>query len=316
MDDPTVQKARKTLVILALVVIVLLTVLCAGIFIAFSRFSAGSLFDNAPAESDTTPTPVVGLTPTPVEETRIWMPYVERFYLFKVEYLSTWEIRHDTPRGDSVAFVAEDGSELGISSQRSNHRFIEDFLRALDIRRSTENDGSPSFLVEWTVDFDVAGDTVIRRRERNLLTEETLVKAYLLKEKDVFVFTVYSPDEESIETNEMFRETFNVVGSFQYKLHRFEAEGRVVRGSDIGRTHCMNGLYLDVAGSFVNPRDSFLLLRYITPNRGEPYPMFTNQTYVGSNVTIDAVYDTEKFLCGEFTCDCEDYLLVENIVKR
>lgn len=316
MDDPTVQKARKTLIILALLVIVLLTVLCAGIFIAFSRFSAGNLFGDNGSNPDITSTPVVGLTPTPIEETRVWMPYVERFYLFKIEYLSAWEVKQDDPRGDSVFFVAEDGSELGIGFQRSNQRFIEDFLRSLDIRRATENDGDPSVRVEWSVDFDVAGEKVVRRRERDLVTEETLVKAYLLKESTIFVFTVYSPDDENIESNEMFRETFNVIGSFQYRPHSFEAEGTVVRGSEVGMTHCMEGLYLDVAGRFINPRNSFLLMRYITPDRDEPYPMFTNQTYVGSRVTIDAVYDTEKLLCETFSCECEDYLLVDNIRKR
>ncbi len=316
MDDPSIQKARRTVLILALVVIVLLVVLCAGIFIAVTRLNSGSLFDTSRPDLQPTATPVVGLTPTPVEATRVWIPYIERFYIFKVEHLSTWEVKHDTPRGDRVAFVAEDGSELGISTQRSNHRYIEDFLRTLDIRRSTENNGSPSTMVEWAVDFDVAGETVVRRRERNLITEETLIKAYMLQDKDVFVFTVYPPDEESIETSVMFKETFNVIGTFQYKLHRFEARGKVVRGSEIGKTHCMNGLYLDVEGSFINPRDSFLLLRYITPNRGEAYPLFTNASYVGSRVTIDAIYDTEKLLCGEFSCDCEDFLLVEDIMRR
>lgn len=315
MDDPSVQKARKTLMILGLVVIVLLAVLCAGVFIAVTRFSVGNFFGDNNPENQPTPTSIVGLTPTPGQQ-RIWMPYVDRFYLFKVSYLSTWEIKHDIPRGDSVAFSAEDGSEMGISWQRSNHRFIEDFLRTLDIRRSTENNGSPSVMIEWTSDFDVAGNTVVRRRERNLVTEETLVKNYTLEDDYVFMFTVYSPDEESIETNEMFRETFNVIGTFQFKMDRFEAKGTVVRGSDIGMTHCMEGLYLDVEGSFINPRNSFLLLRYITPGRGEPYPLFNNRSYLGSRVTIDAIYDTEKLLCGEFTCDCEDYLLVEDIRVR
>lgn len=315
MDDPTVQKARKTLITLGLVVIILLVVLCAGVFIAVTRFSVGNLFGDGNTGNQPTPTLVVGLTPTPAQQ-RIWMPYVDRFYLFKVNYLSTWKVEHEPPRGDSVLFRAEDGSEMGISWQRSNHRFVEDFLRTLDIRRSTENDGSPSVIVEWTSDFDVFGNTVIRRRERNLVTEETLVINYLLEDDHIFIFTAYSPDEESIETNEVFRETFNVIGSFQFRMDRFEAKGTVVRGSDIGMSHCMEGLFLNVEGSFVNPRNSYLLLRYITPVRGEPYPLFTNRSYVGSRVTIDAIYDTEKLLCGEFTCDCEDFLLVEDIRVR
>ncbi len=314
MDDPTVQKARSTFIILSLVVIVLLVILCAGIFIAIKRYSK----DNLWGDNNTTPTPtvVVGLTPTVVAKPRVWMPYVDRFYLYKLSYLSTWEVSHDTPRGDSVAFTAEDGSQMGVVWQNSNHRFIEHFLRTLDIRRSTENNGSPSVMVEWTQDFDVQGDTVVRRRERNLITDETLIVNYLLKDKHIFMFTVYSPDREQIETNEMFRETFNVIGTFQYKMHRFEAVGKVVKGSEIGRSYCQEGFYLDVEGRFISPRDSFLLLRYITPKRGEPYPLFTNRSYLGSRVTIDSIYDTEKLLCGEFSCDCEDYLLVENISVR
>lgn len=316
MDDPTVQKARSTFIMLSLVVVVLLVVLCAGIFIAVTRFSVGNFWGDNNTDTSPTPTSVIGLTPTVVEKPRVWMPYVDRFYLFKLSYLSTWEVTHETPRGDSVAFTAEDGSQMGVSWQNSNHRFVENFLRTLDIRRSTENDGSPSVMVEWSQDFDVQGDTVIRRRERNLVDEETLIINYLLKDNHMFIFTVYSPDEESVETNEMFRETFNVIGTFQYKLDRFEAKGKVVRGSDIGRSYCMEGFYLDVEGSFINPRDSFLLLRTITPVRGEPYPLFNNRSYLGSRVVVDAIYDTEKLLCGEFSCDCEDYLLVESITVR
>lgn len=313
MEDPSVQKAKKTLLILGLVVVILLAMLCSGLFLATRKISLNS---NSKKDKENQPTPTVSINaPTPTIQ-RIWMPFVEDSYLFKTKYLSTWQISNDTDNGDKIVFKAKDGSSLGINWEKKNYKYVEDYLMFLDIGRSTNNDGLPSVTVEWSKNFDITNNTIVQRRERNLVKNETLIKSYLLEDNYIFVFTVYSSEEADIETSEMFLEMLNVIGNFQFKMDRFEARGRVVTGSDAGKVYCTEGIYLEVEGDFVNPRDRYLLLRSMTTTQKNDYPLFTNKSYIGSRVSIESIYDTSKVLCGEFSCECEDYLLVESITRR
>ena len=314
MDDAATQKARSTFIKLTLVVVVLLTVFCAVMFVIVTRFGDTILSRNN--GSDTAPTPTGDVLPTQADRGRVWLPYVDKAYMYKFNYLATWDIDYDSPQGDSITLTAEDDSVLGIRYQKNNYRDIRQFLLALDISRTTDNAGKPSVVVEWSQEFDVFDEVVIQRREYNLVTEETLIKSYLSKEEYIIIFTIYGTDPDTIESSTMFGEVFNVIGSFQFRTDRFEARGRIVTGESAGKFQCPNGYYLEVEGDFVQPGNRAILLRSINARRDQPYPLYLNSSFLGATVTIDAVYDTEKLLCIELTCDCEDYILVEDVRFR
>lgn len=306
--DESSQKARSMLIRLALIVIILLTLLCVGIFLLMSRLGSGS--DDSAVSP--TVTPVVGLTPTIFELPNVWVKYIDRNYLYKLDYLSRWDIDHE-PENDDVLFVAGDGSSMGVTAKRHNYKTVQDYLLALDIERATDNSGGPSVIVEWSNTYNIDRDTeVVGRREKQVNEDKIVIRNYLIKEDDIFIFSMYSESNDSAETSEMFREFLNVIGTFEYRTDRYEAEGTVVTGEGVGKPQCPNGYYLKIQGAHLRTGNQSLLLRSITPGVGNEYPLFQDRNFLGREVKINAIYDTEKNLCTGLSCDCEDFLLIES----
>lgn len=312
MDEGS-EKAKAMFIKLAIAVVILLTLLCVGIFLLMSRLGGGVFRRQEDTELTPTPTPIVGLTPTIIDTSNRWNKYIDRAYLYKFDYQQGWKIEFEDTQ-DDVLFVAEDGSSLGVKAMQHNYKSVDDYVLSLDIENATANAGLPAVIVEWSNIYKIDSETeVIRRKEKIVEDDKVVIRNYLMKEDYVFIFTTYSITNETAETNEMFLEFLNVIGTFEFKTDRFEAEGTIVSGESAGKPQCTEGYYLQIQGSYLRSSNSSLLLRSITPGNGNAYPLFQGGGLLGQTVKINAIYDTEKILCRGLSCDCEDYLLIESI---
>lgn len=311
MDEGS-QKAKSMFIKLAIVVIILLTLLCIGIFLLMSRLGGGVLNRQDDNETAHTTTPIVGLTPTIIDISNRWTQYIDRGYLYKFDYQQAWEIEYDAP-DDDVLFIAEDGSSLGITAEQHNYQTVHDYVLSLDIENATANAGTPAVIVEWSNIYKLDDESeVIRRKENIVEGDKVVIRNYLMKEDYIFIFTTYSLTDDSAESSEMFLEFLNVIGTFEFMTDRFEAEGTIITGESAGKPQCPNGHYLKIDGAYLRSSNSSLLLRSITPGDGNDYPLFQDSSLIGRDVKINAIYDTEKILCRGLSCDCEDYLLIES----
>lgn len=311
MDEGS-QKAKSMFIKLAIAVIILLTLLCVGIFLLMSRLGGGVLNRQDDAEIAPTTTPIVGLTPTIIDNSNRWTQYIDRGYLYKFDYQQGWEIEYDAP-DDDVLFIAGDGSSLGVTAVQHNYQSVHDYVLSLDIENATANSGTPAVIVEWTNIYKIDEETeVVRRKEKIVEDDKVVIRNYMMKEEYIFIFTTYSLTNDSAETSEMFLEFLNVIGTFEFMTDRFEAEGIIMTGESVGKPQCPDGYYLKIEGSYLRSSNSSLLLRSITPGDGNDYPLFQDSNLLGRNVKINAIYDTEKILCRGLSCDCEDYLLIES----
>jgi hypothetical protein len=311
MDEGS-QKAKSMFIKLAIVVVILLTIMCIGIFLLMSRLGGGVFNTQDEATTVPTTTPIIGLTPTIIDVSNRWTQYIDRGYLYKFNYQQDWEIEYDAPE-DDVLFIAKDGSSMGVTALQHNYKAVDDYVLSLDIENATANAGTPSVIVEWSNMYKIDKDTeVIRRKENIVADDKVVIRNYLMKEEYIFIFTTYSLTNESSETSEMFLEFLNVIGTFQFKTDRFEAEGIILTGESAGKPQCPNGYYLKIEGSYLRSSNSALLLRSITPGDGNDYPLFQNSNLLGQRVKINTIYDTEKVLCRGLSCDCQDYLLIES----
>ncbi|HRN86736.1 MAG TPA: hypothetical protein PKU78_03105 [Candidatus Dojkabacteria bacterium] len=311
MDEGS-QKAKSMFIKLAIVVVILLTLLCIGIFLLMSRLGGGFLNRQEDLNTAPTTTPIIGLTPTIIDFSSRWTKYIDRAYLYKFDIQQSWEIDYDAPE-DDVLFIADDESSLGVRAVQHNYETVDDYVLSLDIENATANAGLPAVIVEWSNIYKIDQDAeVIRRKEKIVEDDKVVIRNYLMKEEYIFIFTTYSLTNETAETSEMFLEFLNVIGTFEYKTDRFEAEGTIVTGEGAGKPQCPDGYYLKIEGSYLRSSNSSLLLRSITPGDGNEYPLFQNRNLLGQSVKINAIYDTEKILCRGLSCDCEDYLLIES----
>lgn len=309
MDDQGVKKARAMFIKLALAIVIILVIFCSALFLIISRAGLGRLTGSSRnSGTSVTPSAVVGLTPTIIPNTREWLHYIDRGYLFSLDYLSGWEVDYDSPYGDSVTFTADDKSSLGVSWATGNYTSVEAYLVNRDV-----NSGSASVLIESKVEFTVDKNKIIQRKERVVEENQLLIRNYMMQGEYIFIFTVYPTSNETLETNEIFRESLNVIGSFKFRTERFVVSGQIVKGENAGKSYCAQGYYLRIDGDYLQAGNNSLLLRSLTLGHGQDYPLFDNPAYLGRSVTIEGIYDREKNLCSALTCDCEDYLIIENI---
>lgn len=306
MDDQGVKKARAMFIKLALAIVIILVIFCSALFLIISRAGLGRLTGSS-GTSDVTVTPsgIVGLTPTVIANAREWIQYTDRGYLFSLDYLSGWEIEYDSQYGDGVTFVAADESSLGVNWAQGNYASVEEYL--------VDRDMDSAVFVESKVEFTVDKNKIIQRKERIVEEDQLLVRNYMMQGEYIFIFTVYPTSNETLETNEIFRESLNVIGSFEFRTERFVVSGQIVKGENAGKSYCAQGYYLRIDGDYLQAGNNSLLLRSLTPGHGQDYPLFDNPAYLGRNVTIEGIYDREKSLCRALTCDCDDYLIIENI---
>ncbi len=90
--------------------------------------------------------------------------------------------------------------------------------------------------------------------------------------------------------------------------------GTVMTGAQLGdvKSHCAEGLYLVAnEGEYLTGQTTMLLLR--VPSGANETQMLSDQQYVGKKVEVVGVYPAREVSCEALTCDCEDFILVNQI---
>lgn len=90
--------------------------------------------------------------------------------------------------------------------------------------------------------------------------------------------------------------------------------GTVMTGAQLGevKSHCTEGLYLVAnEGEYLTGQTTMLLLR--APSGANETQMLSDQQYVGKKVEVVGVYPAREVACEALTCDCEDFILVNQI---
>lgn len=90
--------------------------------------------------------------------------------------------------------------------------------------------------------------------------------------------------------------------------------GTVKTGAQLGeiKGYCPDGLYLVAEeGKFLVDQATILQLRL--PNQPDGTKMLADQKYVGQKVKVAGQYPAQEVFCEALLCECDDYLLVENI---
>ncbi|MBU1130917.1 hypothetical protein KJ840_02180 [Patescibacteria group bacterium] len=90
--------------------------------------------------------------------------------------------------------------------------------------------------------------------------------------------------------------------------------GTVKTGTQLGevKSYCANGLYLVAdEGTYLVNQTKMLLLKL--PSQSDGTKMLSDQQYVGKKVKVVGKYPAQENFCQALICECEDYILVDNI---
>jgi hypothetical protein len=92
--------------------------------------------------------------------------------------------------------------------------------------------------------------------------------------------------------------------------------GVVRTGADLGevKSFCPDGLYLVAEEGFITGQTSMLLLRVLDAS-GQPI-MLSDSQYIGKQVEVVGKYPAQEVFCEALICQCEDYILVDEINIR
>lgn len=319
---------RSTLIKAGIAVAVIFTLLLCLIVLALSRL--GTTRDGGdrltPPEVEVTPTldPGVPLLTIDANDVDNWPSYIEHNFFFGVDYPPDWkveELPEDSPEG-SVKWIAPDTSEFVISYNINTTRSLSDYLRKLDFERSTELDGEPSVEVLSSTEFDVNGRQAIQRYEKQIEDDNTNIVVYMSVLDDsttyrpinyIFTFTILPPDGIDPVQTQVYTNYLNVIGTFIFQPFRYDVRGEIVTGKEALVDWCLEGYYVRFSGGISGSSSQYIFLRGI----GEVgYPPFNGAPYLNKQVNIQGVYQTDKELCFDLTCDCEDYLIVEDITLQ
>lgn len=89
--------------------------------------------------------------------------------------------------------------------------------------------------------------------------------------------------------------------------------GVIKTGAQLGelKNYCAEGLYL------VSQDDSFLaneqkILQLRLPDAESNTRMYTDNSFIDSQVEVVGKYPAQEIFCEALMCDCEDYILLEN----
>ena len=119
-------------------------------------------------------------------------------------------------------------------------------------------------------------------------------KNYQLKKND----RVIPPEHYPLET----RPTPSV--------HTFT--GTVKSGSQLeNKEYCPKGLYLVAdSGTYLVGQTTMLLLK---EHRAQESGMISDKTVMNNKVEVEGIYPAQEYFCEAVICECEDYILVEEI---
>lgn len=90
--------------------------------------------------------------------------------------------------------------------------------------------------------------------------------------------------------------------------------GTIKTGASLGeiKSYCPEGFYLVAdEGTYLVGQTPMLQLRLADETDGTK--MFSDQKYVGKKVKIAGKYPAQEAFCEALLCQCDDYLLVEDI---
>jgi hypothetical protein len=89
--------------------------------------------------------------------------------------------------------------------------------------------------------------------------------------------------------------------------------GTVMTGAQLGevKNYCADGLYLVAGEGYLVGQTQMLLLR-IADGTNQP-KMLSDQQYVGNQVKVVGKYPAQEAFCEALICECEDFILVEQI---
>jgi hypothetical protein len=81
-------------------------------------------------------------------------------------------------------------------------------------------------------------------------------------------------------------------------------QGIIKTGSQINRDYCSKGFYLT---------DNTGVMQLVTKISNEKRTIFSDRKYLGKNVEVMGKYPVQESFCEALLCECEDFILVENI---
>ncbi len=92
--------------------------------------------------------------------------------------------------------------------------------------------------------------------------------------------------------------------------------GTVRTGAELGEVkgYCAEGLYLVAEEGFLVGQTSMLLLRRADP--AGLRPLLATPQLVGQRVQVVGRYPAQEGFCEALTCECEDYILVDEITPQ
>ena len=92
--------------------------------------------------------------------------------------------------------------------------------------------------------------------------------------------------------------------------------GTVMTGAQLGevKNFCAEGLYLVADDGYLIDQTQMLLLK--VSDGADTSSMFSDQQYVGKKVKVTGKYPAQEVFCDALICDCEEYILVNQITEQ
>lgn len=89
--------------------------------------------------------------------------------------------------------------------------------------------------------------------------------------------------------------------------------GTVMTGEQLGeaKNFCAEGYYLVAEEGTLVDQTQMLLLR--VSDGADGTQMFSDRGYIGRTVEVSGTYPAQEFFCEALTCECEDYIKVDEI---
>jgi hypothetical protein len=85
-------------------------------------------------------------------------------------------------------------------------------------------------------------------------------------------------------------------------------EGEIKTGHELHIDYCAEGYYLETT------EGKTLLLRTATETSDRP--LFTDASFEQKKVLVNGIYPAQEYFCEALLCDCEDYILVEEVTLQ
>jgi hypothetical protein len=144
-----------------------------------------------------------------------------------------------------------------------------------------------------------------------IMSRNLLYLLVALSFTSVLVFFLYSYSQKNTEPIT----SYTPAPPEEQPAKNSEFEGTLMLGSSIEtKSYCSEGIYIVAKDEEYFRNDSKMLL--LKTPAGEQNALYSDTTYLDQSVKVTGVYPAQEMFCQALMCDCEDYILVTDVVSK